>query len=318
MASAFNAQPGDLVVMKMDSEARSWGRKGPPNETKGTLVGYTRATVYEGRTGVGRFFREAGVYERDGAPLVLWEKEVPNLIPELASIHDLEFADPEVGAKRRAEYHALPESDFSLRRDLADHTVRIGDLPETKFWEGDIVNVPVGHDFYNPDFLLRVTSIQFYWVKDDVPADPRGMCYQVEFIHARTHEYARGGSTYLHDDILTLVERGPVWKEEHGEPLIFASLMEEANFHNSVGRTTEIRNPSSKLYSWTKDEALDAIRIGIADSMSIGPLMFNPGKTSISVRRFKDRDVGERVRAATMEGFGFPPPVFPPVLSPEA
>ena len=303
MAYAFNVQPGDLVVMKMDSEARSWGRKGPPNGTEGVVAGFYRATIFEGRTGVGRFFREPGVYEKNGAPLVLWNKEVPDLVPEAASVHEIEFKDSEVKKRRFAEYHALPEADFTLRRDLADHTVRLGDLPETKFWEGDIVNVPVDHDFYDPDFLLRVTSIQFNWAKDVVD-DPRGMCYHVEFVHARTREYAQRGTTYLHDNILTLVERGLVWKEEHGEPLVFASLMAEADFHNSVGRTIEVRNPASQLYSWTKDEALDAIRIGIADAMSVGSMVLDPCTTRISVRRFKDRDIGERVRAATMEGFG--------------
>ena len=122
-----------------------------------------------------------------------------------------------------------------------------------------------------------------------------------------------GGTVCVRPTNLKLVSRGNVWKYYHNEPLEFADLREEAEFYHNIGRTKEVRNPKDDLYHWDDYagkvsepvEALQAIKDGLGDSMNVGSLFGLMSSPRITVYKFLDREVGERVRKATLEGFGW-------------
>lgn len=300
-----SAQPGDRVVVKMDPEARAWGRKGPRDGTEGIILGKTRVLRYEGRFGNSRHFYEPGVYERDGSFIVLFDgdEDVTGLsLDEIIAKntmdgldYDIQFVDPNLAAQRLAEYHAF-SSDYMARQTHFENIVRVGDLPETAFWEGDTVLITNGRfdDEYRQNLHTQITGIEWYW--DNRP-------YRVRWIDPVTGKDAGCGTSYINEADLSLIARGNVWREAHGEPLIFRDIREEAAYASGTGRTEEVRNPANELYSWTKDEALVAIKHNIADGFSLSAGFFGSG-TSINVIRFTDRDLGERIRAETLNGFG--------------
>jgi len=278
---------GDRVIMNMNEESRGWaGDKYPPNGTLGTFLGRHRIQIYRGRVGVDRYFYEPGIYEADGAAIIEWDNG-----STAVDGWSHEMADKEEYNRRFTAYHAIENKP----NDYGENVVRIGDLPETKFWEGDIVK----REFHDSSELnrMRISSIQWHWDKDD-----RGWCYNVEWVN-EDNTYARRGSMYLHDYELELIERGNVWREAHNQPLYFNNFEEEVTFERLVGRYEEVRNPKSKLYSWTKDEVLIAIKDGIVDGFSMPEGLFG-GERKIQTLRLKNRELGEKLRESTLKGFG--------------
>ena len=102
---------------------------------------------------------------------------------------------------------------------------------------------------------------------------------------------------------LELVERGPVWKLEHGEPVVFGSLQEELELANMMGRTHEVRNDARGLFIWTKDEALAAIKDGCGHIMRASSHDIE-GQLGLWLERCDDPELGARAAAATLAGFG--------------
>ena len=283
-------QTGDRVIHNMDKEARSWGRKGPADGTLGTVLGFTKCKTHKARWGLDRYFYSPGVYYQDGVPLILWDdgsSEVSGWDHDLADTVELE--------RRFAAWRKQNHNHGANHRLL-----RIEDLPETQFFELDIVQLKPGtqaaSSFQDSPKRLRVSSILWH-----IKPDERGQAYDVEWIDDDGN-YARCGSTWLHDNELELLERGNVWREYVNEPLKFADIREELAFAHGTGKVHEQRNPANQLYSWSADEVLAAIRAGTVDSMNLTPGLFG-GKTRPTAYRCEDRDLGERVRAYTIEGF---------------
>ena len=57
------------------------------------------------------------------------------------------------------------------------------------------------------------------------------------------------------------------------------------------------------LYSWTKEEVLEAIKNGTVHGFSVSSGFFGSGQI-FNAQRFKDEELGKRVAKATLEGFG--------------
>jgi hypothetical protein len=283
-----NARIGDRIVFNMDRETRGWHGRGVPDDgAVGTIVGKTRFIRHESRTGVGRAFREPGIYEQDGTSILRFDGADEDV---QGWNNYINFADPITEQQRRDEWINHEIKCTIARGDYFRNSVRIGDLPDTPFWEGDRVTVAGERREY---FIVQGIS---YGGWGPQKAD----CYNLSAYDLVTGQSAYSTSRGL--ESLTLESRGNVWREAHGEPLVFSSIAEETGYAESVGRTTEVRNPASGIYSWTKDEALDAIEAGIADGFTMPMVPFANHRT-ISMRRFHDRDLGERVRAETLKGF---------------
>lgn len=293
---------GDRVRMKMDSESRNWGRPGVEDGVLGTITGRHRATgIIESRYPC--LTREPGIYAKDAGILVQWDE-----YPEGADPSDMEYnhvnavwlepADSflkEYKARLDAEWpvrlangEVNPDFDIIKVGDKLDNLERIGDLPETEFWELDIVS-------WN-GIRHRICRVNYNrWGPE------RLHCYDMEEVD-ENNVYHRTGSTTVDPSELILIERGNVWREAHGEPAVFRDLDEETAFATNMGRSTSVRNPANNLYCWNLDEVLEAIRNGLADGFTNGTPLFSTNPR-INARIFHDRELGERVRAETLKGF---------------
>jgi hypothetical protein len=80
--------------------------------------------------------------------------------------------------------------------------------------------------------------------------------------------------------------------------------MEEIHFFYALGHYTEVRNPRSELYCWTKEEALESAAAGICDCLSVSRGLFGSGP-HVSVVRFNDRELGERARRMFLREFSY-------------
>jgi hypothetical protein len=299
---------GDRVRMNMNREARSYGRKGVDDGTLGTVTGRFRATgIFENRYPA-PYKRQPGVYSKDTSPMVIWDEYpdgVDPMDPEYARVDagDLDAADTFYKEYRHRYATEWPvrnaDGSFNLdfdtiaEGDKLDNLERTGDLPDTKFWELDIVSYEGRRH--------RIYRISYFgWGSQGV----RGAgvhCYEMEGIN-EFGVYDGGGSRTVEPEELQLLERGNVWREAHGESLVFGSLDEEVGFACNMGRAPEVRNPANNLYSWTLDEVIQAIKDDIVDGFTNGTALFSD-KSRISARRFQDRELGERVRAETVKGF---------------
>ncbi len=271
---------GDVLVVKVPQENRDWGYNPCPDGILVTVTGFSELAA--GRTN--NFGRAPGIYaNRCGI-----DCKLPNGKTIHLGSHCVEFSDKSVEEKR--------SNDLKQAGGYKPEFVR--DLPETPFWEGDVVLAQSRHD--SKPKRVVITSIRYeslYDKRDDGSPVP---AYTV------SSSLVNGGWTqYMHAADLELISRGNVWKYYHGEPMTFLDLEEEANTMKSMGFTDEIRNPANGLYSWTKDEALDAIRNGVIHAFSVGGNFFGPGH-HISALRFNDENLGRRVAEKTLLGFAWP------------
>jgi len=68
-------------------------------------------------------------------------------------------------------------------------------------------------------------------------------------------------------------------------------------------RVIGIKSLGRGLYRWTVEESLQAMKEGIVDGISTSTIPFSFGKQSIDAIRMRDKELGERLRKATLEGF---------------
>lgn len=275
------ARQFDRVIVKIDPERRKWAPHvcPCPDGTEGVIIGFYEALSYTGR--IGSRINEPGVYHRRGAAIV-W---LPDGQKYQTGTSELELVDREENDRRLAEFRALQKSDPNWHEK--EYT-RIGDLPELPFWEGDVVR----DDHWGEVEINRIDYHQIGQKRNDKSPMP---IYGVKL--------KDGGTSVCQNNEPQLVSRGNVWKYYHKEPLSFGGVEEEAAFYTWIGRTKDIKNPRTDNYAWTKDEVLAAIKRGDAHAFQVtsGLSRSLPFERAI---RFIDEDVGERVRKATLEGFG--------------
>ncbi len=290
---------GDEVVITIAQENRDWGYNPCPDGTKATILGFSE--MHYGR--IKNFGQKPGVYVnrswvnlrfRDGREHQEWSGR-------------LECTDKVEYEKRLAEYH---ESRKGKPFEFMTHEF-IRELPETPFWEGDFVRVSARMG------LTVITGPQDGLL---IPRDPSrfqivGIKYesldQMTMVNTKYPAYdisdklGAGWHTATNVDEMTLLERGPVWKYYHQEPIVFSSLKEEADFFTMLGRTKEVRNPASGNYAWTKEEIIEAIKKGTVHGMHGSSGFLGGGR--VNAGWFLDEELGKRVAKATLEGFGVVP-----------
>ena len=173
-------------------------------------------------------------------------------------------------------------------------------LPDLKFWEGDIVSVQWadGSPFPWQDNEIQISHIEYDYIGqkrlDGSPMPEYSVCVVGH----------PGCTCSVNESKITLVRRGNIWKHYHGEQIEFKDLNEEAAFAAILGLKDQLKNPATGLYSWTLKQMLNAIRDGKVDGFTADRGIFG---TSDEVRhlayRFRDRNLGGRVRQATLDGF---------------
>lgn len=307
------AWAGMKVVMNMSKDSREWASsKEPKNGTVGRLVYRDQIMNYKARFGHDMHYYAPGIYASQGVWYVLWEGEFKPR--HVSSIHVKVHKDDRKRYERKAQdlwYGPVIQDkivDWSKRECELNNTIRIADLPETKFYEGDVIQaIDVSHrnhhaDNIGHDFVVARINYDFmqYQRRDD---DDRGQLYDGTW-YDKNGEYAGMGTLIgVCDRDYELVRRGNVWKHYHNEPVTFRSLKEELSFHQGLGKIQEVRNPKTNLYSWTLEEFLEAVLDGIVDCMTAGGVLNLIPAGTINAMRCEDRDLGERVRKETMTGF---------------
>jgi len=270
----------DKVIVTIPRENREWGYNPCPDGTKAEIVGFTE--IYKGR--INNFGLKPGVYvNRSWAVIRLPDGE------EYAEwTGRLELIDKVEEQKRLNEYQSQEKTN---KRSLQDREEFLRELPETPFWEGDIVSVSrykqrhtayqiVGIDYSNLTELTDLgTKYPVYHFSDSLSA---------------------GWFASENEDGIALIKRGKVWQYYHHEPIQFESLEEEANLHLMLGLTEEVRNPVNQLFSWTLEEVLEAIKDGLVHGFIMSTMF---GSVSIDAIRFCDEDLGKRVVKTTLDGF---------------
>lgn len=290
---------GDSVIIDIPDELWNTGYRpiDKKRETNAEVIGFSEKI--NGR--INNFGHKPGVYvNRFRTKLKLKDgKEYFEYTNVLKLVDQEEY-------KRRIEERERkgkkPEKEFSRN------------LPDTKFWEGDHVLVydysvsrrnrhGLSIETYNmlrnilikdkePPRPLMIVGIKWHWKEKWEP-----WTYRV------SNDFFAGLCEYVEEPKIELVKRGNVWKYFHGEKPQFKDIKEEANFFKLLGHYEEIRNPANNLYSWTKEEVLNGIKQGIVDSFSIEASLIGFERMNVIAIRFKDRELGKRVRKATVKGF---------------
>jgi hypothetical protein len=269
-------QIGDEVVFRVNPERRMCMHdiyKDIPDGTKGVVCGFHDVVIYEPLLPV--LVRQPGVYHRKGAVSVLLRDG--RIVPGDWSI---EMVDKDEERRRSAVLRGT-------------ECIRLGYLPETKFCEQDNVRVRFPHDGSEHEMVIGHINYQYMHKR-------RGDGSPWPFYDVL---YTEGGSTSVEESWIELVERGNVWRYYTNQPLVFADLKEEAKFFQFVGQTEEVCNPKNGLYSWTREEVLEAIKEGTVHGFSYISGFFGSGFI-IGARRFNDEALGERIAKATLEGCG--------------
>lgn len=264
-------QPGDKVKIKVLAENREWGYDPAPDGTVVILKEF--GEIAYGRT---NGHTPPGIYVNR-----CWA--------------DVELPDGKV--EHISTMHLEPmnkDEDFGRFMPHSPDADKISDLPHTKFWEDDIVEMDWGNAG-RPErgYICRVNYERMNHKRNNGNPWP---FYDVQRIPA-------GGQSAYEETELKLISRGNVWKYYHDEPLTFADLKEEANFAKKLGKTDGVLNPTSGDYSWTKDEVLAAIKAGAVHGLLVEGGMFGSGPITRAMR-FHDEDLGRRIAAATLAGFG--------------
>lgn len=276
---------GDKVTITIEKENREWGYNPCPDGTIAEVTGFSE--INYGR--VNDCMPKPGVYvDRSWVKLKLEDgKEHTEWSSRLTLLDQKEYK------KRETAFHknVKENPDYFRKREF------IRDLPETPFWEGDKVKVrdQFGNLKHNNGDIFTIIRIDYNHLDQKRNDGSEYPAYNI------SDSFEAGWHRSASAEEINLVVRGNVWKYYHNEPIKFADLREEANFATRLGLCKEVRNPANKLYSWTLEEVLQAIRDGIVHGFTMSSIF--GGSPRINAQFFVNEELGKRVAASTLEGF---------------
>ncbi len=202
---------------------------------------------------------------------------------------------------------------------------RMCDLPETYLWEGDTVRISKvyakgrsvrqlaseqipGH----PD-AFRIMHVRFSRgtdLRESMNNEPHFSLTNRLFQYGLTTEEGQGRDSYWPESGLELVERGNLWRQFQGQPLVFGDLQEEATFFAFTRAFDEVTPQRVyNQYGERMDEdfiSLEEARRLVQDGRGHGIVadFFEKEKALIEshiVLRFHDESLGQRVARATLD-----------------
>ena len=98
---------------------------------------------------------------------------------------------------------------------------------------------------------------------------------------------------------MKLVEKGEIWKLEHGDPLSFTDIEEEALFYKSLGMSQKVPREGADCI-WQLWAAVQAIQQGRADRY----IPKDRKKQQVVLIKYDNRAFGERMRKHVLEPIG--------------
>jgi hypothetical protein len=212
---------GDIVQVAVDPEARSWGFKAPPDGTRGTIDRFEEITY-------GRFNtcgRGSGVFQNRSYMKV----KLADGTLFSCGTHHLAFVEP--GPR------TIPNREY------------LRPLPETSFWEGDIVRY---HDTRERQMPLIPGCGPDAFMVHRVNYDDAEITYDISY-----NEEGGWSFPMRQESQLQLIRRGRVWNFFHGEPVEFQNQIDYGRFLASVVKSETIRNGNSWLFDrWDAERAV--------------------------------------------------------------
>lgn len=290
---------GMKVIVQMDSDMRGHSGKELPDGATGTLVERKVFQRHSSRYGIDRYFKEPGLYEQLGTWIV--KMDDPSfgdikldgqptglrLGTSYFRVHPDHFVEYE---NRKQQFSEL--TDFHEQNIVLNGLKKIGELPESKAWELDEIVFNDEHIRYRDDeHKLRYVVSSIDYQEDNL--------YSVMALDENGEHHF---GTNVRESQILGIKRGNVWKMENGVPLEFSSLEEEGGFYRGIGRAREMKNPKLGIYRWSLEDFLEAVKDDVVDCMTNGFAPFS-NQRRISAYRYLDRDIGERLRQATIAGF---------------
>lgn len=181
---------------------------------------------------------------------------------------------------------------YEARKEIGNIYFKIGDLPETPFWEGDMVKLT--EHAADPSGWI-ISGIQHMLTKDPL--------YQLESTVMRSR-YGGGNREYTATvRNLELIKRGNLWKMEHGEPMEFVSIEDEAKFYQSLGMSRNITANGNEV---RMEVAINALLKGEADQAKVKVVTSKTGKDFFfALIKYDNEAFGMRMRAHELKRLGF-------------
>jgi len=265
--------PGRYCEVQVDENTRAYGHfKDIPD---GFLVRLLRPTITSyGRT---RFYRDSG----------------PGFYPNTCYL----IAELPDGSEMTFCSNYLKGDKSYGHRDF-----KVADLPETEYWEGDEVY------FKHLTKGLQagtISKVDYDEGKDGNVKVTYGFSYE---------DY--GGWSRQGAASFSLQKRGQLYDyKNHGIKPHFDAVEDEAAFYLTQREGREVLNPDASPNLprlWSYVEFLNALVEGRVDMLSVSNGLFgsggppkNPFERTVyhTPYSFQDREVGERIRAAALEGF---------------
>lgn len=178
-----------------------------------------------------------------------------------------------------------------------DSKNKIRDLPDTNFVDGDKITSLFFDAGRFPGRIAFVVGVEYHNIgqrrSDDSP---------MPLYHISSKPEGGWYMSMREEDSYRLVERGRPWKFWHNQKIEFVNLEDEGLFMHRMGQCEYVRNPKYNLYKWDKEEAVEAIYTDLGDVIAVANGLFGAGPHT-DVLRYKDRNLGERMRQLTMQGF---------------
>jgi hypothetical protein len=160
--------------------------------------------------------------------------------------------------------------------------LRLRDLPDTRFWHGDLVELPDG----------RRSAIHCIWYNRLYPGAEDRRAYDV---------LDPDGDNFVtisfEEESLKLVKRGNLFHHYHGQELHFPTVADEVVFHVTMGWADAVFFGDTD--SVHHEVALEAVLNGHADVIwdCCARLAENDYHNSVTAYVLKDRNLAERYRA---------------------
>ncbi len=325
-------QVGDKVRVRVNPDFPNAEERYPIGAT-GEIVGFAIKSI--SLTGSKLWRRAAGIYLDQEWPFVRFGTAIIRHI----RADSLELLDADEYNRR------LERSRLVYHYPGQMHGAFVSDLPDTEFWEGDIVRVkeynsPPKRKEVKNDSIPGISNAYMVCHLDyrDIAEGTAGITESLDNppklgIGDRFTRHWEGRFYHFQ---LELVERGNFWRRAHGEPLVFKDLAEESFFAWLSGETEAVPVPPKPLItSWSDqyheellsrlspevraeekakwfdlDLALTWVKNGAAHGIQshqiFEDLYDSRPYVYHSVLRFKNEELGQRVAKATLDGFRVP------------
>lgn len=258
---------GDQVIVDQSAIKRRANEEyAEHSNPKGMVSGIIHRLLVEGRTN-GRS-KIPGVYclKRSFSVLLEDGNELQNL-----DIREVKCADAAL-ENQRVQWETECENSI----EILPFCQYMAPLPETVFWEDDLVRVSDKVAAKHPALetssrrTLRILKPDYLFESEKSSAQQNGSrIYSVMFA-GDGKEHPRFD---LHESDMTLVERGPVWDFYNSGVLPHSNvIVQDVEFYDRLGRTRMVVNPAIPTKksiidrcTWPKEAVRPALESGMAD-----------------------------------------------------